>query len=376
LSLTFGNTSAPNSITTYLDSLFALSIANYRKTLTDNIGSANAVLHEILESDAYEECDGGTYIGEPLMYGLAPMDFYSGYDELSTIPTDGITQADFIWAQAASPIVYNMKEVFQNKNKIVDLVKSRIKQAEMGIQEGFAQAFLWGNFNNGGAITTEYVSPLNGSLGITPLPKLVSYNTSGSAGTALTVGGLNENSYSWWRNQYATSAATTYSGFIYELLNMYNTVALGTGGPPDLILMDQVTYQNAQHAYFSIYKHNEAAEDLEYPFENFKFKNARAILDDKIPDAFSGAPGTETGGIVSPSTLTYGSAYFVNTKFMKMRYLPERDWEMLTDENGKSFAKPINGDSRVGHIAWMGNTTMNNRRKQGVLAKIARSYSS
>lgn len=376
MSLTFGNTSAPNNITTYLDSLFALSIANYRKTLTDNIGSSNAVLHEILESDAYEECDGGTYIGEPLMYALAPADSYSGYDELSTLPTDGITQADFIWSQLASPIVYNMKEVFQNKNKIVDLVKSRIKQSEMGIQEAFAQQFLWGNFNNGGAITTEYVSPLNGSTGITPLPKLISYNTSGSAGTALTVGGINENSNTWWRNQYATSAATTYSGFIYELLNMYNTVALGTGGPPDLLIMDQVTYQNAQHAYFSIFKRNDASEDMEYPFENFKFKNARAIMDDKVPDFFSGAPGTETGGIVSPSTLTFGSALFVNSKFLKLRYLPERDWDMLTDENGKSFAKPINGDSRVGHIAWMGNTTINNRRKQGVLAKIARSYAS
>lgn len=376
MALAFGNTSAPNSITTYLDSLFALSIANYRKTLTDNIGASNAVLHEILESDAYEECEGGTYIGEPLMYALAAADFYSGYDELSTIPTDGITQADFVWSQMACPIVYNMKEVFQNKNKIVDLVKSRIQQSEMGIQETFAQAFLWGNYNNGGAITTEYVSSNNGSLGVTPLPKLVSYNTSGSAGTALTVGGLNENSYSWWRNQYATSAATTYSGFIYELLNMYNTVALGTGGPPDLILMDQVTYQNAEHAYFSIYKRNEGSKDMEYPFENFRFKNARCVLDDKIPDAYSGAPGVETGGIVSPTTLTYGTAYFLNTKFLKMRYLPERDWEMLTDENGKTFAKPINGDSRVGHVAWMGNTTINNRRKQGVLAKIARSYSS
>lgn len=375
MALTFGNTSAPNSITTYLDSLFALSIANYRKTLTDNIGSANAVLHEILESDAYEECDGGTYIGEPLMYALAPADSYSGYDELSTLPTDGITQADFIWSQLASPIVYNMKEVFQNKNKIVDLVKSRIKQSEMGIQEAFSQQFLWGNYNQGGAITTEYVSPLNGSLGVTPLPKLVSYNTSGSAGTALTVGGINENTNSWWRNQYATSAATTYSGFIYELLNMYNICALGTGGPPKIILMDQVTYQNAQHAYFAIYKKPDGGDD-DYPFENFKFKRARAVLDDKVPDFFSGAPGTETGGIVSPSTLTYGTAVFVNTDFLKLRYLPERDWEMLTDENGKSFAKPINGDSRVGHVAWMGNSTINNRRKQGVLAKIARSYAS
>jgi hypothetical protein len=139
--------------------------------------------------------------------------------------------------------------------------------------------------------------------------------------------------------------------------------------------MDQVTYQNAQHAYFSIYKKPDGGTD-DYPFENFMFKKARCVMDDKIPDVYTGAPGTEIGGIVNPSTLTYGSAYFCNTDFLKLRYLPERDWEMLTDENGKSFVKPYNGDSRVGHLAWMGNSTINQRRKQGVLGKIARTYSS
>jgi hypothetical protein len=376
MALTFGNTSAPNNITTYLDSVFALSIANYRKTLTDNIGASNALLYEILKSDAYEEADGGTYIGEPLMYALSPADSYDGYDELSTLPTDGITQADYPWSQMASPIVYNMKEVFQNKNKIVDLVKARIQQSEMGIQEGWAQAFMWGNILQGGAVTAPRVSPVNGSLGVNPLPMMVSYNTAGSAGTALTIGGLNENTNTWWRNKWATSAATTYSQFLYELTNMYNTVTLGTGGNPDLILMDQVTYQNFTHAYFSVYKAPPGDVGNEFPFEAKKFLKAKVVMDDKVPDVFSGTVGTETGGVVDPTTLTYGTAYFINTKFLKVRYHPDRDWEMLADENGKYFAKPINGDSRVGHIAWMGNTTINNRRKQGVLAKIARSYAS
>lgn len=375
MALTFGNTSAPNNITTYLDSVFSLSIANYRKTLTDNIGASNAVLYEILQSDAYEEADGGTYIGEPLMYALSPADSYDGYDELSTLPVDGITQADFPWAQMATPIVYNMKEVFQNKNKIVDLVKSRIQQAEMGIQEGWSQAFMWGNYTQGGQITAPRISPVNGSAGINPLPMMVSYNTAAASGTALTIGGLNEYTATWWRNRWATSAATTYSGFIYELLNMYNTVTLGTGGNPNLIIMDQVTYQLFTHAYFSIYKAAPDAVGEGYPFEAKKFMKAKVVMDDKVPDVFSGSAGTQTGGVVDPTTLQYGTAFFINTKFFKARYMAGRDWEMLTDENGKSFAKPINGDSRVGHIAWMGNTTINNRRKNGVLAHIARTLS-
>lgn len=372
MALTFGNTSAPNNITTYLDSVFALSIANYRKTLTDNIGASNSILYEILKSDAYEEADGGTYIGEPLMYALADADSYDGYDELSSMPTDGITQADFEWAQMASPIAYNMKEVFQNKNKIVDLVKSRITQSEEGIKEGWSRAFMWGNYTNGGAMTTPRISGVNGSKGVNPLPNLISYNTAPSVGTALTVGGLNENTNLWWRNRWATSAATTYSGFIYEMLNMYNTVTLGSGGNPTLILLDQTSYQLFCHAYFSVYKTPPDNVAGTYPFEAKKFLNAKVVMDDKVPDIFSGSVGTSIAGVVDNSAMLYGSAYFVNTKNFKVRYQPGRDWEMLEDENGKFFKKPINGDSRLGHVAWMGNTTINKRSKQGVLAKIPR----
>lgn len=377
MAITVGSLTAPNNITTYLDSVFSLSLANYRKKLTDNIGSTNAVLYDLMKSDAYEAAEGGgTYFAEDLMYGLAPAGWYSGYDTLSTVTTDGITQAIYEWRQMASPISYNMKEVIQNEKKIIDLVKSRITQSEMGIQEAWSQAFLWGNYPNGGTITSVVVSPGTNAYGLEPLPKLISYNTSGSSGTALTVGGLSEYTYNWWQNKSLTSTSTTYSGFLYELEQMYNNCALGTGGPPTHILVDQVTYQNFIHAYFSVYKANPDALDMEYPFVGKKFLNAKIIMDDKIPDVYTGAPGTEVGGVVQSSTLTYGSAIFVNSKFFKIRYHPDRDFEPLKDENGKWFVKPINGDYRIGHIGWMGNVTVNNRRKQGVIGKFARSYSS
>lgn len=367
MSIIFGNTSAPNNIQTYLDSVFSTSLANYRKKLIDQIGASNAFLHDILASDSYEAADGGTYIQEQLMYALTPMSSYDGYDELSTLPTDGITAAQFEWRQLASPIVYNMKEVVQNKHKIIDLVDARIQQAELGIQEGWAQAFMWGAVPQGGALTTAATNPINGSTSIDPLPKLVSYNT-----TTLTVGAIPESANTWWRNKSATSTATTYSTFLYELENMYNTVSLGTGGPCTHMLMDQTTYQLFIHAYFSVFKAAPDALDGHYPFIGKKFLNAKVIMDDKVPDVFSGTIGTLVGGSVDNSTLTYGSCYFLNSKFFKIRYYPERDFELLKDENGKSFVKPLNGDSRVASIAWMGNTTLNQRRKQGVLGKIAR----
>jgi hypothetical protein len=382
MALTFGNQTAPNNITTYLDSVFSTSLANYRKTLIDNIGATNSILYDLIKGDSYEEADGGTYIAEELMYGLAPADSYDGYDELSTLPTDGITQAQFEWRQVASPIVYNTKEVIQNEHKIINLVKARIQQSELGIQENWAQAFMWGA--GSGNMQVPRTSPVNGSLHVEPLPKLVSYNTAGTdmisgtaaTGTSLTVGGVPEVPNTWWQNHWGTSAATTYSGFMYELESMYNITALGTGGSPTHMMMDQVTYQNFIHAYFAVYKANADALNMEYPFIGKKFLNAKVIMDDKVPDVFSNRPGSQIGGVVNPGTMSWGTCYYVNSKFFKIRYHPSRNWDMLKDENGNTFAKPINGDSRVGHVGWMGNVTVNNRRKHGVLGKFARTYAS
>jgi hypothetical protein len=367
MAITFGSTAAPSNITTYLDSLFAQSLANYKKQLIDNIGAANAFLYDLIKSDMYESADGGTYLAENLMYALAPADSYSGYDEFGTNPIDGITQAIYQWSQMACPISYSMKEVIQNEHRLENLVKSRIQQSEMGIQEGWAQAFMWGAATTGGNIYTARTSPLNGSLGVTPLPLLVSYYPTGGWPV---VGNIDPSvsTNAFWRNQYATSAATTYSGFLYEMENMFNTCGLATGGKPTHILLDQISYQNWIHAYFTVYKSAAPDGSQEYPFIMKMWQGAKVIMDDKVPDAYSNTAPTEVAGISSGNT--YGTAYFLNQKFFRIRYHPERDWEMLKDENGKTFAKPINGDSRTGAIAWMGNSTINNRRKHGVLAKI------
>lgn len=365
---TFGQPSAPSQVTTNLDSVFATSLANYRKTIIDNIGASNAFLFDLMKSDMYESAEGGTYLAEDLMYALTPSQSYDGYDTLPDTPTDGITQVLYEWRQQATPISYSMREVIQNKQMLVNLVKSRIKQGEMGIQEGFAQAMWWGAAATGGNIYDQQINPSNGSLNIEPIPRLVGFSLPANT----VIGNLNETTNAWWKNRQATSVATTYSQLLYEALSMYNRCSLGTGGPVTHMITDQVTWQNLTHAYFKVYKDAQDTPAQEYPFVYKKFMNAKVIMDDKVPDAFSNAIGTLSAGEVDPTTLTYGTIYFLNQNFFRVRYYPGRDFTMLEDENGKTFQKPINGDSRLGHIAWMGNLTINNRRKHGVLAKIAR----
>jgi hypothetical protein len=360
MAITFGDTGAPSNITTYFDTLFAQTLAKYNKTLVDNIGKSNALFHKIINSNMYEGESGGTYIQIPLMYGLGTFGSYEGYDELSTTPTEGITSAIFQWSQLASPIVYSMIDVLKNREKIVDLVKTKMLQAEMTIQEGFMTHFLQGSGT--GALTVPKVDVSNGSSSIDPIAKLIEYST-----TAETVGNINPTTETWWRNQTKTSAATTYVGLLKEMVNLFNNCSKGAGGRPDLIWMDQESYELFHFAYFNNYRLNDKGSSTEpnFPFEHFKFMGATVAWDEKIPNVFAGTTDT--------STVTGGTAYFINSKFFRIKYMNGRDFTMLKDENGKSFAKPINGDSRVGHIAWMGNICVNNRRKLGVLGKIARS---
>lgn len=356
--VTFG-TAGPSQVTLNLDSLFGTTLAAYNKTLIDNIGNTNAFFHEIIKGDMYQSQDGGAYIQTPLMYQLAPADSYDGYDTLSTLPVDGITDAIAQWRQVAVPIAYSMKEVKMNKQRIVDLVKSRIRQAELGIQEYWAAAFEWGTSDTGGSVDVARTSAMNGSTSIDPIGLLVKYDPT----TSTTIDNINQQTYTWWQNKTKTSAATTYNQLLLEYNNAFHSAALGTGGKPNLVIMDQVSYELFVQALYQAYR--AVNTDNNYPFENTTYKGAHVVFDEKIPDVFSNVN----------NTTTWGTAYMLNTQFMKVMYESESNFQMLKDEAGKTFQKPIGGDSRVGHIGWMGNTMITNRRKQMVLGKIARTLS-
>jgi hypothetical protein len=48
-------------------------------------------------------------------------------------------------------------------------------------------------------------------------------------------------------------------------------------------------------------------------------------------------------------------------------------YESETDFILTEFQKPVNGDSRIAHILWMGTVALSNRSKQGVMGNIATS---
>lgn len=349
--LTLGSAGQPSAKTINFDALFTTSLANAKKTLIDNISASNAWWAKIKSMGGYVSEDGGTHIEEPLMYGLGNFHWYDGYDELRNDPFEGLTKALYEWAQGSAGIPISRKEVRQNAHKILDLVSTKIEQAEMGIQEAIPKAIFQGNVPNGGALTDPAVDPILTATGINPIALLVHKDPTASAN----IGSIAQNSHSWWRNFTDSSGATTYDGLLLELSALKQKAGRGPGGAPDLFVTDETTYNLLEFALYQRARH-EVKSRIEFPFENIIYKNAMIVHDEFMHDVENGLTNTDTKGTL----------YMLNNKFIKVKYDSQTNF-FTTDKR-----EPVNQDAWVKYILWMGNMTINNRRKHGVLYNIAR----
>ena len=346
----------PSSETRNYDALLSTTLANYRATLEDNISQSLALFYELKNGDGW---NSNASLGErkeiPLMYETGNADFYAGYDPLDTAPIEGITKAFFNWTQLAVPIAISRIEERKNSGEYAQLsmLKSKVKQAELGIQDLFDKALLQGNGpHTPTAITTAYTSTINGAVGFDPLPKLVAYDPT----TSTAIGNINQLTYSWWRNQLKNSTSTTFAGFLKEMESLYNLCGKGPGGSPNLFIVDRQVYELYMAAMWSKHQ-NPSYQKAGYPFESLQFHGKPMVFDEYVPDV-------QNGTITSIPVAAAGSAFFLNTKFFSVEYDAE------TNFINTPFIRPNDQDAKTAHIMWYGCTTVSNRRKNGVMGGI------
>jgi hypothetical protein len=205
------------------------------------------------------------------------------------------------------------------------------------------------------------VSVSTGRSGIEPLPELVAYAAGvlfGNPTATLQVGGLDQATRVWWRNwTHDLTTIITYAGLLSAFDRMYQLCTRGPGGGPDLIITDEITRSLLNSAYYAQYFRS-LPTDNDYPFDNLKFRGAHVVCEELVPNVHAGTIDTSGTGL--------GTAYFLNTKFFNVKYDSQCNF-ILTD-----LQKPVNQDGKIGHVLWMGNAIMNNRRKHGVIGNIAR----
>lgn len=349
------------SLSLSYDALLSTTLFKYNKQLTDNIGQAFIVYYLLQKRGGWRTVsDIGERAAFPLLYELGQADSYDAYDQLDTTPMDGITTVFFDWRQASVPISISGKEELQNKGKerIINLLESKIEQGEMGIKEFWSKAFLQGEaMNDTTSITSARVSPSNGSSFVDPLPLLVKKDPT----TSTTIGSLNQTStnrdgVAFWANQAKDfTSLTTYAGFRQGLRNLYNTCSKGQGGTPDLHLTDQTTMELYEQALEALHQ-NPSYTKADLPFDVAQFRGKPVGWDENMVDVATPATNNDT----------YGSWFMLNMKFLEVQVQSERNFA------NTPFVRPENQDARTSQVLWMGACGVKNRKKQGVGHSIAR----
>lgn len=359
---TIGDTSAPSTNTIYYDNLLSTTLMAYRKTMIDNIFKDSAFLAYIRLSGAWKSQNGGERIAIPLMYGdNDTIKTVGGYEQLDTTPQDGMTTAFYPWAEVGGTISISRKEERQNngEGRLINLLEAKIKQAEMTMREKLNGDLVLGTVASDSTFVPE--TSTGGNLGLLPLGYFFRKLNRTDPTTGGNVGNIAGATYSWWRhrtggigsngsqtgNDFALNA-TTYAGIKVALKRMYNYCSRGSGGAPDLVVMDQTAFEIYENSLDTGVRYlNTKMADM--GFDTIKLRGATCLWDEKVPDVYTGT-----------AAITKSTAFFINTNFYNVVYDSETD--IITTP----FVEPENQTVKTAKILFMGNATCSNMRKCGV----------
>lgn len=347
---------AATSETISYNALFTSTLMNYNSTLVDNISKTNVLMYKLMkdEEDGYVPAAGGglgARMQVNLMYGFNNAEPYADYDILDYVPVDSVTAAFWDWRQFATTVQISRIEERKNSGKaaIFSLLKTKMKQGTIGIQEKFGKAMLQGNAittNTAGQTEVSYKNPSTGRAFIDPLGLLVIKDPTSST----TIGDINQSSETWWRNLILNDGSSSYAGFLFNMDDLWTQLTEGPGGPPNLMLCDRRTYLyynaclRSQNRFVDYKKAG-------FPFEATSFHGEALTWDVFLPNV-SARTTTQSN--------TQGSLYMLNTKFIQIQYDPETNF--MNDD----FQKVPDQDARGCKILWYGAWGVSQRRKQGI----------
>jgi len=297
------------------DAILTTTLANYRKTLADNVFTARPLTYWLMNKGRIRMVNGGTKIVEPLVHALnttvAP---YSGYDSINLTAQTGISAAEFDWKQYAVSIAISGIEEAKNngEQQLINLLEAKIMQAEESMKEGFNVMFFG-----------------NGSLSN-------SWNGLGNLVEASgVVGGIDRATNAYWRSYEENTALTLTLG---QMTTAYNTISVGSD-VPDTVLTTQALYEKYESLLIPNLRYTDTAT-ANAGFQNLLFKSAPVMYDTACPA---------------------GEVYFLNSKYLTLVGHSEK-WFAHTD-----FVRPTAQDARFALILCYGNLTVRNAKKQGKL---------
>lgn len=289
--------------------LASTTLKNYHRDMVDNIFAKHALLNHLRENGGTKMYDGGRSLVAPLMYGTnSTVQSFTGTDELDTTYQDGMDASEWDWKFYNVAITFTLEDKIKNRGKsqIVNLLKAKIKQAELSLAERLNNNMI------SGSATKDLVG----------LDSII--------GTTSTVGSISGTTYSWWRSTVDSTAETLSFG---DLRNAKNSANNGNGGSNvSLILTTQTLYEKMF-----------ALLTATYQFNQIITKESRRMADASFEVLeFEGVP------VTYDENATSGVVYLINKDNYKLGI--QRGYDFRNIDVGQ----PTNQHVDVAHIVFSG----------------------
>lgn len=322
-----------STLFTTFTELVSTTYRNHKKEIADNVSNHNALFRRLTEKGRIRREDGGLSIVETLEYAEnSTYTRYSGYDPLNVDAVDVISAAEYPWRQVSVNVAASGLEIRSNsgENRIVNLVKTKIKNAQKSMANGLAE-----DFYSAGSLSNQ----------VGGLQSIIA-----DAGTG-TVGGIDSTTnFPFWRNVVQSAASPLQGGGSISpaantieslMLPLYLRLTRGADHP-DLIVMDESYYTFFENSQTSL-KRYAPEDDGQAGMIAMKYKNAD-VFHDSAASGISSAHG-----------------YFINTDYLAIVVHQDADMEIMPE------LRSVNQDAMVVPVIWQGNLVCSNRSLQGVM---------
>jgi hypothetical protein len=313
-----------NIVTTTIDSR--------TRALADNITNNSALLRRLRRRGNARPVSGGRQIVQEIDFAATSnTGWYSGLGTLTTVAFEHATAAEFPIREAYASMIVSGLEMAQNRGReqMIDLVEARVTNMERALMN-LLNTGVYSDGSGGGGTQLG---------GLALLVPLVNTNT---------VGGINRNTATWWRNLAQRSSvnyggAATAATILNHMGRTFNAVTRGTD-VPDLIPSDGIAYQ----LFLDAMSDRQTIIDTEMAEAGFvtaKFRNADVVMDSGV------------GGAIGANTM-----YFLNSDYIFYRPMSGMDVYRVGADR-----EPTNQDAMIRIIGWKGNMTLSNSSLQAIL---------
>ena len=321
------------------------TLADRSGVLADNVTRNNALLNRLDDRGKVKPFSGGRTIVQEIQYAMnATYKRYSGYEQLNIAPSDVFTAAEYPIRQMAVAVSISGLEMLQNtgKNAIIDLLESRIDNAEKTFMNGLSFDVY------GDGTQVNQINGLQALIAATP--------TSGI------IGGIDRSQWTFWQNisysAVTNGGAAATSANIQTYMNRVILQLVRGQDAVDIIVGDTNYYRLFLESLQAIQRITDDAAPAGAGFTALKYYGGGRSTDVVLDGGFQGFAGDSIAIGGAPTN----TMYFINSDYIF--YRPHADRNMVPLDPDR-FS--VNQDAMVKLIGWAGNLTMSNGRLQGVL---------